>query len=44
MGIIQRSIVFTKPQMAWLKQQADKLGITVAELIRRIIDEKRANG
>lgn len=43
MPIIQRSIVFTAPQMKWLQSRAKELGITVAELIRRIVDEKREN-
>jgi hypothetical protein len=32
---------FTKPQMAFLKEEAERLGISVAELVRRIIDEYR---
>ena len=39
--IIQRSVVFTKPQMEWLEKQSDKLGISIAELIRRSLDEVR---
>lgn len=41
MPIIQRSIVFTKQQMKWLKDEAERIGITVGELIRRIIDAHR---
>lgn len=41
MAIIQRSVVFTKPQMKWLKEQAARYGISIAEVVRRIIDEKR---
>lgn len=41
MPIIQRSIVFTKQQMKWLKDEAKRIGITVGELVRRIVDEKR---
>jgi hypothetical protein len=40
-NIIQRSIVFTKPQMAWLKKEAKRLDVTIAEVIRRIIDQYR---
>lgn len=35
------SISFTAPQLAFLKEEAERLGITVAELVRRIIDEHR---
>lgn len=31
----------TDAQLAWLNREAKKLGITVADLLRRIIDEKR---
>jgi hypothetical protein len=41
MAIIQRSIVLTKPQLAWLKSEAKRLGISIAEVIRRIIDANR---
>jgi len=32
---------FTRPQLAFLRQEAGRLGLTVAELVRRIIDEHR---
>jgi hypothetical protein len=35
------SLSFTEPQMAYLKATAKGLGITVGELIRRIIDQHR---
>lgn len=38
---MKRSIIFTEPQMKWLEKEAAKLGVSVAELVRRIIDEKR---
>lgn len=41
MSTMQRSIVFTKPQMAWLLKRAKELGITVSDVIRRLIDERR---
>lgn len=41
MAIIQRSIVFTAPQMKWLKQRAKELGVSLSEVLRRIIDEAR---
>lgn len=41
MPIIQRSIVFTAPQMKWLKERAKKLDISISDVVRRLIDEKR---
>jgi hypothetical protein len=41
MPVIQRSIVFTKPQLQWLQRRAKELGISVSDLVRRIVDEKR---
>ena len=38
---IQRQIVLTKPQAAWIDAQAKKLGVSAAEVIRRAIDEVR---
>lgn len=38
---IQRQIVLTTSQHAWIVKQAAKLGITEAEVIRRAIDEVR---
>ena len=39
---IQRGVVFTKPQMAWIKAQAKELGVSIAEVVRRAIDEVRS--
>ena len=39
----KRSVVFSDPQMKWLEHEAKKLGISVGELLRRIIDERRGN-
>jgi hypothetical protein len=36
------TVVFTKPQMDWLQAEAERLGVSVAELVRRLIDECRA--
>lgn len=36
------SITLTDPQRVWLQGEADRLGISVADLLRRIVDEKRA--
>jgi len=40
-NLFKRSIGFTAAQMAWLKGEARKLEISIADLIRRIIDEYR---
>ena len=32
---------FTEPQLAFLKEEAKRLGLGVAELVRRIIDAYR---
>jgi hypothetical protein len=37
----RRSILLTDPQIAFLQAEAARLGITVADLIRRIIDKHR---
>jgi hypothetical protein len=34
-------LTLTNPQIAWLEAEADDLGISRAELARRIIDEYR---
>jgi hypothetical protein len=38
----QRSIVLTDPQDSWLSAEAVRLGITVSDVIRRLIDEFRS--
>lgn len=37
----QRSVNFTPVQLKWLETRAKELGITVSDVIRRMIDEKR---
>jgi hypothetical protein len=37
----KRMISLTEPQAAFLKEEAARLGISVADLIRRIIDQYR---
>jgi hypothetical protein len=29
------------PQMSWLRREAERIGITIGELLRRIIDQVR---
>jgi hypothetical protein len=35
------SVTLTKPQLDFLKKEAERLGITTSDLIRRIIDRYR---
>jgi hypothetical protein len=35
------SVSLTPPQLAFLEEEARRLGITVADLIRRIVDQYR---
>lgn len=35
------SITLPEPAMNWLKREAKRLGISISELIRRIIDNTR---
>jgi hypothetical protein len=35
------SVVLTEPQMAFLKAEAARLGATLGELVRRIVDQYR---
>ena len=37
----RRSITLTAPQLAFLQKEAERLGITVSDLVRRIIDSYR---
>ena len=37
----RQSVTLTSPQMAFLKKEAKKLGVSVSDLIRRIIDQFR---
>lgn len=35
------TVVLSEPQLEWLRAEAERLGIPVNELIRRIIDKAR---
>jgi hypothetical protein len=37
----RQSVVLTEPQLKFLKAEAAKLGISMSDLIRRIIDQYR---
>ncbi len=41
MKTMQRSIVFTKLQMKWVEERAKTLGVSVSEVIRRLVDDAR---
>jgi len=38
----QISIGFTVPQLRWLRAEARRLGLSISELLRRIVDSERA--
>jgi hypothetical protein len=41
-GLMQRiSVSLPAPQMSWLQREAKRIGITIGELLRRIIDQVR---
>jgi hypothetical protein len=42
--LLRRTISFTSTQMESLKIRANELEISVADLVRRIVDEWRKNG
>jgi hypothetical protein len=37
----RQTVTFTGPQYEWLVAEATRLGITVSDLLRRLIDEAR---
>ena len=37
----KQMISFTAPQSRWLRTEARRLGVSVAELVRRAVDEYR---
>jgi hypothetical protein len=37
----RQMVTLTKPQAEYLKLEAERLGITISEVIRRIIDQHR---
>jgi hypothetical protein len=41
MSTHKQTVTFTEPQAAYLKDEAARLGISVADLVRRIIDHYR---
>jgi hypothetical protein len=41
MAMHKQMISLTEPQVAFLKKEAERLGISVSDLIRRIVDQYR---
>lgn len=39
----RQSVTLTSPQWAWLEKEAKRLGVSVSEAIRRIVDAHREN-
>lgn len=40
----QLTVVFTAPQTDWLRREAERLDISIGELVRRIVDRWRDTG
>lgn len=40
---LRQSITFTRPQIKYLREESERLGITVSDLVRRIVDTYREN-
>ena len=40
---VKQTVVFSRPQLAALKDEAARLGVSWAELLRRIVDAWREN-
>jgi Ribbon-helix-helix protein, copG family len=41
---IRQSVTLTKPQADYLRSESKRLGLSVSELLRRIVDEYRRAG
>ena len=41
MAKTKRSIDFTKPQLDFLAKEAKKMGVTIAEYVRHLVDKAR---
>jgi hypothetical protein len=38
---IPLTVRFTEPQLAWLKAEAAKFGVSIGDMVRRIVDDYR---
>lgn len=41
MNTTRQSVTLTKPQGSFLKRESERLGISISDLIRRIVDQYR---
>jgi hypothetical protein len=41
MALTQKTVSFSEPQYAFLNEEANRLGITIADVLRRILDAYR---
>jgi len=41
MAMHKQMVSLTEPQIEWLKAESARLGLSVSDLIRRIVDEHR---
>lgn len=44
MNTARMSVSFTRPQLEYLRVEAEQLGISIADMIRRIVDQHRGAG
>jgi hypothetical protein len=40
-NVVRVSVSVSKPNLEWMKQEAERLGISTSELFRRVIDEAK---
>jgi hypothetical protein len=40
-NLVKHMVGFTIPQLEWLKAEARRLGISMPDLVRRIVDQAR---
>jgi len=40
-AVRRQTVTFTQPQYDWLREEAERLGISVSDLLPRIVDERR---
>ncbi len=40
--VLKKTIDFTEPQLKWLNAESKRLGLRIAELLRRLVDQARS--
>lgn len=40
----RQTVTFTAEQMGWLVGEAERLGVSLSEVVRRLVEEKRDGG